>query len=471
MTLLLLCFLLATQGTVQQTMQEAIALVDQGRIDEAQTLLEGVVAENPGHGPARLLLGQIAVSRERWDEAIEHLEVAVESSSQRPQRLFLAWYLLGRARRAKGDSSRARESFSQAIELAPRFLPARLELAELAEAEGDLWTALEQYRRVLAVDSKRTDALAALADVARRMGATDLARCAVDEALASEPENGALHYLRGVIETGDTAIESCRRALELGFENAAVYTTLGNLLHERSDIEGSIAAFEKAVEIDPAAAESLAAFAITSLTSSEYERLGELLKRHVASHPDSINTLYGLGGMYLRENDLDAALGVFEHLESLVPNASQVHYNLAMIHRRRGDEDRAKSETARFRELKEKEDEEWNRQNDLHRDRLRAEEALDKGDLSEAERLGQQLVESGAAQVEDFRLLAKALSELGRHDEARRLIERGLLVYPYDRALLAVGLTEAEATGDDAAAVLYRDRLALLDPRCEPDGS
>jgi tetratricopeptide (TPR) repeat protein len=470
-TLLLLTLWSLTQATVQETMREAIALVDQGQIDEARTLLEGVVSENPRHGPARLLLGQIAVSRGNWDAAIEHLEIAVESDSQRPQRLFLAWYLLGRARRATGDGAGARESFARAIDLAPRFLPVRLELGEMAAEEGDLWTALEQYRRALQIEPGRVDILPALANTARRMGATDLARCAVDAALAKEPSNGALHYLRCVIESGDTAIESCRRALELGFDNAAVYTTLGNLLHEKSDIEGSIAAFEKAVAIDPAAAESLAAFAITSLTSSEYERLGELLERHVESHPDSINTLYGLGGMYLRENDLDAALKVFERLASLVPGASQVHYNLAMIHRRRGEKSAAERETARFRELKAKEDEEWNRQNELHRDRLRAGEAIEGGDFPEAERLGRHLLESGDPTTEDFLLLGNALSGLGRHDEARRVLDRGLTLYPYERDLLTASLAEAEATGDATTAGLYRERLSLLDPSCVPDGS
>jgi tetratricopeptide (TPR) repeat protein len=468
MTLVALTLWSVLQPPVEERTREAIVLLDAGRIEEARTILESVVREAPRYGPARLLLGQIAVGRAEWDVALEELQIAVEA---KPQRLFLAFYLLGRAREVTGDAAGARHAFERALDLAPKFLPPRIALAQLAESEGDLWLALEQYRKGIEIDSGRADLLAALAHTARRMGATKLARCAVEEALAREPENGALHYLRAVTETGDAALDACRRAIELGFENAAVYVTLGNLLHERLDVSDAIAAFEKALEIDPAAAESLASFALTSLTTSEYSRLRDLLERHVAAHPDDVNTLYAIGAMYLADGELEKARIRFEHLKTLVPDASQVHYNLAMLYAREGRPEEAARERMLFQERRREEDLEWNRQNELHRARVAMKDALAAGDPHQAARLGRTLVDSGRAETQDFIDLAESLERSGRLEEAERTLAAVLAVDPYHGPSLEASLGLAEAAGDVAASRRLRERLALLSLPCVPESA
>ncbi|HSF18894.1 MAG TPA: tetratricopeptide repeat protein [Vicinamibacteria bacterium] len=432
------------QPSIPEKMREALALMESGDADGARELLESILEESPEHGPAHLQLGQLALALEDWQDAKEHLEVAVRSN---PQRLFLAWHLLGTARRATGDLPGAKQAFEAALEHAPDFLPPRLALAELAEAQGDLWTALAHYRSAVGSEA----AYGALANLARRMGALELARCAVSRA----GDGGAAAYLSAVIEQEagavDRAIALAERALSLGYENAAVYVTLGNLFHEKMRLSESVVAFEKAVAIDPAAAESLASFALTSLTTEDYTRLRGLLERHVAAHPDSLNTLYGLGAMYLRENELSSARDLFERLAGLVPNASQVHYNLAMVYARLDEKALAKDALTRFRELKELEDEEWERQNAIHRLRLSRDES---SEADERARLALQVVESGGSEPDDLVALGEALVELGRRDEAMPYLERALAQSPYDRRVL-------EALGRN-------DRLALLEPDCEP---
>ena len=416
------------------------------------------MADAPRHGPARLQLGQIAVAEERWEEAREHLEIAVQSN---PQRLFLAWHLLGRARAALGDASAARQAFDEAIARAPEFLASRLALAELAETEGDLFTALAQYRAAAATEPENEAIWSALANTARRAGAIDLARCAVKRA----GESGTTAYLRAVIEERagavDEALSWADRALELGLESAAVYVTRGNLLHEKMRLTEAIAAFEKAVAIDPFAAESIASFALTSLTTEDYTRLRELLERHVEAHPDSVNTLYSLGAMYSRDGDLDEAREIFERLAALLPESSEVRYNLAMIYRRLGDAERSDSALARFRGLKQREDANWERENVRHRLRLRVEEALSEGEASEAARLGSELV-SGGGEAEDFLHNAKALVAAGRLEEASESIQAALERSPYD--LVALRLA-AEIKPDGSP---YRERLELLEGDCAP---
>jgi tetratricopeptide (TPR) repeat protein len=453
--------LLLSQTGLREQMQEAFSLLQTGETEKARDLLESIAAEHPQFGPARFQLGQMAAARGDWQEAKRQLEAATEANLLRPD---LAWSLLGRTYRALGDV-RAREAFEHAIDIAPDRIPPRRALAEIAEAEGDLWTALSQLRRIVAIDPERKDAFAALANTARRMGALDLARCAVQRA----GNDGSVAYLRAVIEEGDGAVDDAiawaKRALELGFENAAVYLTLGNLYHEKMQLPEAIDAFERAVTLDPAASESLASFALTSLTTEDYARLRSLLERHVEAHPDSVNTLYGLGAMYLREGELDQAEGVFEHLKALLPDASQVHYNLSMVYRRQGRTEEAGYSLARFKELKHDEDREWERQNELHRMRLRMKEAVSPEDVVP---LGEALLSSGSPELEDFLQLAEALSKLGRTKEATHYIDLALEQDPYHRGALESRRALALELDDGEAATLYEGRLALLSPDCAP---
>lgn len=432
----------SASASVPERMQEGLTLLKRGDSAGARAVFEAIVAEHPNHGPARLQLGQLAVEDEDWTTAATHLEVAVQSN---PQRRFLAWHLLGRVRRAQGDTARAIEAFDAAIALASDFTPARVQRAELAELQDDLWTALDQYRHA----SHEPSVEAALANVARRMGAFDLARCAA----ARAGDDGAALYLRAVIEAqagaSEEAIGFAERALALGYENAAIYLTLGDLLHEKMELDRAIEAFERALTLDPAAAESIASFALTSLTTEQYTRLRALLERHVESHPDSLNTLYALGGMYLRDGALDEALAVFEHLAELVPNASQVRYNLSLVLARRGDAERAAEAMERFRALKRAEDERWERENAIEQLRMRRDQAEAP---KERRALAEAVLEAGGRETADLLALGEALIALGLDEAARPYLEEALEKSPYQADLL-------KALGRE-------DELALLQPDC-----
>ncbi|MFQ5789643.1 MAG: tetratricopeptide repeat protein, partial [Acidobacteriota bacterium] len=336
MALLVVWCAKATAQRIPEKMQEALNRLSSGDIEGARSLLEEIIRENPRHGPARLQLGQLALERGLVDEAREHLQVATTSN---PRRLFLAWHLLGRVFRLQGQDGRARECFQESLARAPHFLPPRLFLIEIAEEGGDRWEALAHYRKILEQRPsvpELPDILAGMAQLARSMGALELAECSLRPSLEAQPNNGFFHYLLGLIlsESGrvEEALASCLRAVELGFRKAPVYVTLGNLYYQKMLLSESIAALGQAVERDPAAAETLASFALTSLTTEEYRALRSLLEKHVEAHPESLNTLYGLGAMYLREGDLAKAKELFQRLEKLVPQHSQVHYNLGLIH-------------------------------------------------------------------------------------------------------------------------------------------
>ncbi len=118
---ILLCNTATSQSSVAAKMQEALRVFSSGDVASATALFEEIIKEEPKHGPARLMLGQIALEQGDAKLAQEHLEIAVASQ---PQRIHLAWHLLGKAQLLQHQYEKARESFDESLKASPNFLPA-----------------------------------------------------------------------------------------------------------------------------------------------------------------------------------------------------------------------------------------------------------------------------------------------------------------------------------------------------------
>lgn len=461
--------------TPAERVRRALSLIEAGEIDKARSLLRSVLSEDPSHGPAHLQLARIDLASGDDEAAEEHLKVAVRADSPG---VFLAWHLLGRVYLEQGAYDEAQEALRQAIERAPGFLPARLSLAELSERLDNRWEALALYREVLESSSlggELPGVQARAANLARTMGATGLATCYARKAVALQPENARFHHLLAVIldDAGDVdaALAACRKAITLGMESAAAYVTLGNLYYRKMQLGDAISALGRALELDPAAAESIASFALTSLTTDEYAALRSLLETHVRSHPESPNTLYGLGAMHLREGQLDEAERYFTKLATLAPGHAQVHYNLGLISLRKGRSEEGRAAMARFHELKEAEDREWIRQNRAHARRLEAREAEDMGDWETAIARYSELATEGTAETDDLVAWSRALLKSGNPSRAYDEIRRVLATAPYHEEALRTLADAAAAVGDREIAAQARRFVDLLQSPCQERGT
>ena len=442
--------------TAPQRMEEALALLASDRRVEAESVLLEIAREFPRYGPARLQLGRIYLEKEEWKEAERHLLVATQANLPR---MSLAWYLLGRAYLGAGDDLQAQECLRQSILITPDFIPPRLLLIEIAERTDDRWEALAQYREVMQGAPElpdRAELMARMALLARSMNALDLAECTVREAIQDQPADGSLRHLLAVIlkDAGrvDEALAACQEAIDRGFREAPVYVTLGDLYYEKMLLSESIAALGKAIELDPGAAESVASFALSSLTTEDYALLRQILEKHVRAHPDNPNTLYSLGVMHLRDNALEEAKAALLHLRTLEPNHSQVHYNLSLVYTREGNVTDAALVMDRFRELKAEEDAEWERRNVALARRREARELESRGEARAALGIYMHFVDEGTTETSDLLALGRLSAQAGEHEQALAWFERALQVEPYNKTGL-----EGMA---DAAAVLQRKVLS-----------
>jgi len=447
--------------------------------------LKRALGQDLGSADAYIGLAARYLATGQHEEALGVLRVAEAIDDQNPVSfLFLKgrarppapypelYFHLQTARAAleKGDGEAASSLARKILETRPLFVPARLLLIHLAETRAQTLEALMEYQNL----SEQLPELAGLANqmarLAYRAGAYRLAECNARRALEAEPADGALYYLlaNAQLSAGkaEEALQTCRRAIASGVATAPIYFTLGEAHHARMEIGESITAHQRAVELDPQAAENIAAFALSSLTTEQYASLRKLLEEHVQSHPDNINTLYSLGVMYVRDGETEKARAYFNRLEALAPKQAQVYYNLALIYQREGRAEQARQALERFRTLKEEEEKQWLEGHRIHDQRLKGKDALGRSDFGKAIEIFGELAVSPAHEAGDLVSLGQGLLGAGRPEEARESFERALKEAPYQPDALGGMARALDSLGKKEEAERYRAATALLTRSC-----
>jgi tetratricopeptide (TPR) repeat protein len=101
-----------------------------GRYEEAIAECKNAIATDPDFGNPYNDIGSYLIQLGKWDEAIPWLEQAITAKRYEPR--HFPHVNLGRVYWAKGDLLRAAREFGKALELEPRYLPARRALAALS---------------------------------------------------------------------------------------------------------------------------------------------------------------------------------------------------------------------------------------------------------------------------------------------------------------------------------------------------
>ena len=211
--------------------ENAWDLLRQGQRPQAIALLQQIIQQHPDNADARLLLGSVLVEDGRRDESIAQLTEAVRLRPKSAE----AQNALGEAYIAFEDYSSARVPLEQAVALDANF----------AAARANLGATLLQ------------------------LGQSDAAAPHLDRAitlLGHSPDAAWPLYLRAKILSAagqaDKAAADLQQAVSLRDDFAEAWSDLGDARRNLRDDAGALAAFERAVVLNPA--DSVAQYRLAS---------------------------------------------------------------------------------------------------------------------------------------------------------------------------------------------------------------
>ena len=113
-----------------------MAIMRQGRFDDAQVILDRVVGEDAMNGMARASLGYVCMRKGLLREAHEHMRRASLQMRDPKARLYGCFYL-GLLYSQQRDVVEAERCFERTLSLAPNFIEAYYELGRTYWSTGD----------------------------------------------------------------------------------------------------------------------------------------------------------------------------------------------------------------------------------------------------------------------------------------------------------------------------------------------
>jgi tetratricopeptide (TPR) repeat protein len=265
-------------------LDRAWELVAQGNRQEAVRVLDQFIKANPRNGDARLLLGSILAEEGKSAEAIRHIEEAVRLMPQSP----MAQNALGEALDTAGDSSRARAAFEKAVALDPRFAQAHANLGRVLMQAGESSGAAEHLDRAIALAGPTPDAAYPLhlrAKIHTGQDEVEKAAAALKLAVAAQPDFGEawsdLGQARKALLDDAGALAAFRRAVEVNPENAISQYRLGAEHLRQGNAHDAVTHLRKSFQLDPGNQSTLNSLQLALRQDGQTEEAGRIKEKLV----------------------------------------------------------------------------------------------------------------------------------------------------------------------------------------------
>ena len=212
----------ARRPAPEALLQQANAAYERGELEGARRLCEAALRGAPGSFRARCLMAAIAADAGQTEDGLRWARSAASEDPAAPA----PHYLAGRLWQGAGRLAEAEESYRRAVELQPGHARAHNNLGCVLHMQGKLDAALAEYRKALDLDPGLPQANQNYASIVRD-----------GEAL-------------------QRAAQSYVRQTQANPRDAMAFTDLGNTWRELGRHREALAAYDRALSIDPELAEA-----------------------------------------------------------------------------------------------------------------------------------------------------------------------------------------------------------------------
>jgi len=310
-----------------------VALLNQGRLDEAERHSRAQLEREPDSGILWKILG-VALAHQGKDalpalrraaellpddaEAHGNLAAVLQAQGQRDAALASLLRLLEieprnvavliAAANALCALGRAREAlplYSRALEIEPQRPEARNNLGNALQELGEYEQAAARYREALEIEPNDPELHSNLGNALRRLGRLDEALACAERAVALAPGLGVARNNVGLALAAlgrfAEAAASFRRALQLDGRSVEALQNLGHVLRELGEPREALACYREAVALDPQRADIHCYLGDELYESGQLAEAAECFRRALALRPEYTLALLGLAATLRRQ--------------------------------------------------------------------------------------------------------------------------------------------------------------------------
>lgn len=255
-----------------QALHEALALHQQGRLDDAERLYTRLIKMQRDNHDAMHLLGMLNHQRGKASEAYRLISAALKVAPRSPDALSN----LGLVLHALQRDAEALSAVDKALALAPDHIEALNNRGNLLLAMKRPADALSAFEQVLAREPRHLQARVNRGTALAETGQSERAIAEYDAALAMHPQNPHALYNRGnalrALGREAEAIASYDKALALAPSHVTAWYNRGLALQALNRHADALASFAKALAVEPDNADVHFGQAASLLTLGDYPR-------------------------------------------------------------------------------------------------------------------------------------------------------------------------------------------------------
>ena len=326
----------------------AIELQEAGRLAEAEALCREIIASQPGHSGALLLLGIVRTNSGDPSGALALIDRSLGVQPEVP----LGHFYRAMALVSLGRGAEALHSYQRAAELFPDFAEAHYNRGYLLLGMNRPEEAAAAFGRTIALRPDLTDAYCARAVALSHANRRADALADLDGVLSRHPDYTPALNMRSdlfcELRRYDEALADCERSLALDTNQAPAHVSRCTALIALSRYGEAQAEIDRALALDPNSAKGLA---MRAALHRKFGRLKEALADcdYAASlAPNDPTMHFNRGDTLLSLGQLDMALEALNRAVALNPRLAKIYHSRGIVLRRlhRLDEALADFETA-----------------------------------------------------------------------------------------------------------------------------
>lgn len=302
-------------------LQYAELLLSAGRPREAETRLNEILDDNPGLPEATRALAFLAMTEQRVEDAKRYFNDLRGESNYRSE----AFYYLGRLAETERDFLQATRSYARVTD-GTHAVEAQLRTARILYAEQNDRESAVRHLRDFGTANPRfaTDMLVAQAQLLLQMEQPAEAMRVLDEALASTPDDPALHVAHAqlyVIQAQNNvergALEDAEALLNEGLDrypdNSSLRYSLALLYEDQNRNRKALDVLESLAEDYPDDAAILNAYGyLLTDRFSRHDAARDYIERALALDPDNAAIIDSMGWVLYKLGDYSAARDYLE---------------------------------------------------------------------------------------------------------------------------------------------------------------
>ena len=259
----------------------AMVYARKGDLISAEKLLRQAIEDDPKYEVGHLNLGLILAQQNRKSEAEEELNKALALAPKDPATLST----VGKAKMKMGEVSEGIARLRQVVDLAPDLAAAHLDLALALADSYDLPTALAQTSEAVRLAPQSGAAHFYRGRILYDLGRSNEAQPEFETACRLDAQMPEPRYFLALIDKQEgkyeLAVGLLEETVKLQPGNVMAWDMLGQSLAQESETAKALAAWRKAIEIDPKFSQALFSLART-LRSTDQAESEKLMARYLA---------------------------------------------------------------------------------------------------------------------------------------------------------------------------------------------